>query len=162
MRWNILINVESNRSFDPNVEARSRLAAMFVIPRLPRDFRICAIWFPLSRASLAKNVWLADTRPRKFNMAAKSFLVCLFQEKEEKLDPSHGQAAFVWMVWTFYYSPFPPVPVRFVYCNACVLVYRMRLSTHLRAMFLRKKMLSQQNRLARLERSQGAHFIMNA
>ena len=66
------------------------------------------------------------------------------------------------MVWTFYYSPFPPVPERFVYCNVCVLVCRMRLSTHLRAMFLRKKMLSQQNRLARLEHSQGAHFIMNA
>ena len=65
------------------------------------------------------------------------------------------------MVWTFYYSPFPPVPVRFIYCNVCVLVYRMRLSSHLRAMFLRKKVLSQQNRLARLERSQGAHFIMN-
>ena len=58
--------------------------------------------------------------------------------------------------------PFPPVPVRFVYCNVCVLVCRMRLSTHLRAMFLRKKMLSKQNRLARLERSQGAQFIMNA
>ena len=43
-----------------------------------------------------------------------------------------------------------------------VWVYRMRLSTHLRAMFLRKKMLSQQNRLARLERSRGAHFIMDA
>ena len=52
------------------------------------------------------------------------------------------------MVWTFYDSPFPPVPVRFVYCNVCFLVYRMRLSTHSRAMFLRKKMLSQQNRQA--------------
>ena len=90
-------------------------------------------------------------------MAAKSPLECLFQEKEEKLEPS--KAAFVWMVWTFYYSPFPSVPVRFVCCNVCVLVYRMRLSTHL---FLRKRMLSQRNRLARLERSQAAHFIMNA
>ena len=34
---------------------------------------------------------------------------------------------------------FPPVPVRFVYCNVCVLVHRMRISTQLRAMFLRGK-----------------------
>ena len=51
MRWNILINAENNRSFDPNAEARSRLAAMFVVPRLPRDFRTCAISFTLSRAA---------------------------------------------------------------------------------------------------------------
>ena len=51
MRWNILINAENNRFFDPNAEARSRLAAMFVAPRLPRDFRTCAIWFTFSRAA---------------------------------------------------------------------------------------------------------------
>ena len=51
MRWNIWINAENNRSFDPNGEARSLLAAMFVVPRLPRDFRTCAIWFTLSRAA---------------------------------------------------------------------------------------------------------------
>ena len=39
MRCNILINAENNRSSDPNAESRSRLAAMFVAPRLPRDFR---------------------------------------------------------------------------------------------------------------------------
>ena len=51
MRWNILINAENNCSFDPNAEARSRLAAMFVVPRRPGDFRTCAIWFTLSRAA---------------------------------------------------------------------------------------------------------------
>ena len=51
MRWNILINAENNRSSDPNAESRSRLAAMFVVPRLPRDFRTFAIWFTLSRAA---------------------------------------------------------------------------------------------------------------
>ena len=42
-RWNILINAENNRSFDQNAKARSLLAAMFVVPRLPRDFITCAI-----------------------------------------------------------------------------------------------------------------------
>ena len=51
MRWDIWINAENNRSFDPNGEARSRLAAMFVVPRLPRDFGTYAIWFTLSRAA---------------------------------------------------------------------------------------------------------------
>ena len=45
------MNAENNRSFNQNAEASSQLAAMFVVPRLPRDFRTCAIWFTLSRAA---------------------------------------------------------------------------------------------------------------
>ena len=37
--------------FRPNAEARSRLAAMFVVPWLSCDFRTCAIWLTLSRAA---------------------------------------------------------------------------------------------------------------
>ena len=51
------------------------------------------------------------------------------------------------MVWTFYYSPFPPVPVRLVYCNVCSLVHWMQLSSHLRAMFLKKS----QNKLKKFK-----------
>ena len=51
MRWHIWINAENNRSFDPNAEARSRLAAVFIVPRLPRDFRTYAIWSTLSRVA---------------------------------------------------------------------------------------------------------------
>ena len=44
-------NAENNRSFNLNAQARSWLAAMFVVPRLPRDFCTCTIWFTLSRAA---------------------------------------------------------------------------------------------------------------
>ena len=48
MRWNILINAENNRSFDPNAEVRSRLAARVLFP----GFHVtCAISFTLSRAA---------------------------------------------------------------------------------------------------------------
>ena len=70
-------------------------------------------------------------------MAAKSSLVCLFQEKEENRSPPmqhlfERSGLFTTLL-------FPPVPVRFVYCNVCALAHRMQLSTHSRAMFPRRK-----------------------
>ena len=53
-------------------------------------------------------------------------MVCLFQRKEEKLQPYY--ATFLKMAWTFYYFLFPPVPVKLAYYNVLVLVYRMRLT----------------------------------
>ena len=65
-------------------------------------------------------------------MSAKSFFMCLFQKKEEKMRLMSFRPPmqhFFSVVWIFYYSFFFLLflTVGFVFCNVCALAYRLQL-----------------------------------
>ena len=61
MPWNTLINAENNRSF--STRKTSQFAVMLLVPRLPRAFRTCVIWFTFVTCDFWTNRKVWNERP---------------------------------------------------------------------------------------------------